>query len=71
MYGCVEMQKYNTKYDGINVDEIISNRRVLEAYSKCLLDQGKCTNEGTELKSEQTKCNFLSICVYNMYFYCP
>lgn len=53
IYNCTAAQKYTNKYDGINVDEIISNRRVLESYSKCLLDQGRCTSEGNELKSKQ------------------
>ncbi|XP_072942985.1 uncharacterized protein [Epargyreus clarus] len=42
---------YTDRYDSVNVDEIIMNKRLLEPYVKCLLDQGKCTPEGKELKS--------------------
>ncbi|KAF5301390.1 hypothetical protein FQA39_LY10788 [Lamprigera yunnana] len=42
--------KYTTKYDNINVDEILQNHRVLSNYVKCLLDEGPCTAEGRELR---------------------
>lgn len=41
---------YTDKYDGIEIKEILSNRRFLLPYLKCLLDQGKCSPEGKELK---------------------
>lgn len=43
-------QKYTSKYDDINLDEILSNRRLLVPYVHCILDKGKCTPEGKELK---------------------
>ncbi|XP_049877105.1 allergen Tha p 1-like isoform X2 [Pectinophora gossypiella] len=42
--------KYTDKYDNINVKEILENKRLLQAYVDCILDKGKCTNEGKELK---------------------
>nr|ALT31607.1 chemosensory protein 25 [Cnaphalocrocis medinalis] len=42
---------YTSKYDNINLQEITGNRRLLVPYVKCLLEQGKCTPEGKELKS--------------------
>lgn len=45
-------EKYTTKYDNINVDEILGNKRVLTNYIKCILDEGPCTSEGKEFKSE-------------------
>ncbi|CAB3234968.1 unnamed protein product [Arctia plantaginis] len=42
---------YTDKYDSINLDEILKNRRLLIPYVKCILDEGKCTPEGKELKS--------------------
>ncbi|XP_050423215.1 uncharacterized protein LOC126834994 [Adelges cooleyi] len=42
--------KYTTKFDNVNVDEILNNDRLLNSYFKCLMDQGKCTPEGEELK---------------------
>ncbi|XP_014365770.2 uncharacterized protein LOC106716719 [Papilio machaon] len=43
--------QYTDRYDNINIDEILENRRLLIPYVHCLLEQGKCTPEGKELKS--------------------
>ncbi|XP_045452577.1 allergen Tha p 1-like [Melitaea cinxia] len=43
--------KYTDKYDKIDVDELLSNRRLLIPYIKCILDEGKCSADGRELKS--------------------
>nr|AIX97840.1 chemosensory protein [Cnaphalocrocis medinalis] len=43
--------KYTDRYDNINLDEIISNKRLLVPYIKCMLEQGKCSPEGKELRS--------------------
>ncbi|KAK9498834.1 hypothetical protein O3M35_003390 [Rhynocoris fuscipes] len=42
--------KYTSKYDKIDVDAILNNERVLKRYMDCLLDRGRCTPEGTELR---------------------
>lgn len=44
--------KYTTKYDNVDLDEIIKSERLLKNYVNCLLEKGKCTPDGTELKSE-------------------
>lgn len=44
--------KYTTKYDGINLDEILKSDRLFNNYYKCLMDQGRCTPDGRELKGE-------------------
>jgi hypothetical protein len=44
--------KYTTKYDSINVDEILESDRLRNNYVNCVLEKGKCTPEGTELKCE-------------------
>lgn len=41
---------YTTKFDNINVREILHNDRLLANYANCLLDKGRCTPEGAELK---------------------
>lgn len=41
---------YTDRYDNINIEEILSNRRLLIPYVKCILQQGRCTPEGKELK---------------------
>ncbi|KAI5643028.1 insect pheromone-binding family, a10/OS-D domain-containing protein [Phthorimaea operculella] len=43
-------EKYTTKYDGVNLEEILANERLLTGYVNCLLDQGPCTPDGNELK---------------------
>lgn len=44
--------KYTTKYDGIDIDLVLNNERLLNGYVNCLLDRGSCTADATELKSE-------------------
>ncbi|XP_017090259.2 ejaculatory bulb-specific protein 3 [Drosophila bipectinata] len=43
-------EKYTTKYDNIDVDEILKSDRLFSNYYKCLIDTGKCTPEARELK---------------------
>lgn len=43
-------EKYTTKYDNIDIDQILKSDRLFNNYFKCLLDQGKCTPDGRELK---------------------
>ncbi|XP_018563034.1 ejaculatory bulb-specific protein 3-like isoform X2 [Anoplophora glabripennis] len=45
-----ERTKYTTKYDNIDLDEIIHNERLLKNYVDCLLEKGRCTPDGLELK---------------------
>ncbi|RZF35337.1 hypothetical protein LSTR_LSTR003777 [Laodelphax striatellus] len=42
-------KKYTTKYDNIDLDEILNNQRLFDNYYKCLLG-AKCTPDGQELK---------------------
>lgn len=41
---------YPTKYDHIDVAAIIANKRLFDNYVQCLLNRGKCNEEGTVLK---------------------
>nr|AKI84387.1 CSP4 [Holotrichia parallela] len=41
---------YTTRFDNVNIDEIINNRRLLKGYTNCLLDKGPCSPDGAELK---------------------
>lgn len=68
IFGVVSAQKpaYTTKYDGVNLDEILKSDRLLNNYFKCLMETGKCTPDGNELKrtlpdalkTECSKCKF-------------
>lgn len=41
---------YTTKFDNIDLDEIFTSGRLFKNYYKCLMDMGRCTPEGTEIK---------------------
>ena len=43
-------EKYTTKYDSIDVDDILKSDRLFNNYFKCLMDTGKCPPDGRELK---------------------
>ncbi|XP_022910876.1 ejaculatory bulb-specific protein 3-like [Onthophagus taurus] len=43
--------KYTTKYDGVDLDAILKNKRLLHGYINCLLEKGPCSPDGTELKN--------------------
>nr|QRM13495.1 chemosensory protein 1 [Frankliniella intonsa] len=45
-------EKFTTKYDNINIDEILANKRLLNNYLNCILDKPKarCTADALELK---------------------
>ncbi|XP_072942440.1 allergen Tha p 1-like [Epargyreus clarus] len=44
-------EQYTSRFDGIDIGEILANKKLLHAYLKCILDKGRCTAEGRELKS--------------------
>nr|ATU82756.1 secreted Insect pheromone binding family protein [Pristhesancus plagipennis] len=53
---------YTTKYDNIDLDEILTNERVYKKYFDCLTNKGKCTPDAKELKDKlpdalQTECS--------------
>ncbi|EDS38046.1 serine/threonine kinase [Culex quinquefasciatus] len=41
---------YTSKYDSVDVDEILKSDRLFKNYYQCLLEDGRCTPEGNELK---------------------
>ncbi|XP_028141528.1 ejaculatory bulb-specific protein 3-like [Diabrotica virgifera virgifera] len=45
-----EKAKYTTKYDNVNLEEIVHNDRLLENYVDCLMEKGNCSPDGLELK---------------------
>lgn len=50
--GLVSADKYTTKYDNVDLDNIIKSDRLMKNYVNCLLERGKCTPDGEELKSK-------------------
>lgn len=47
-----QQDKYTTRYDGIDIDQILRSDRLFNNYFNCLMDKGKCTPDGRELKSK-------------------
>nr|WJJ63288.1 chemosensory protein 2 [Pachyrhinus yasumatsui] len=45
-----EESKYTTKYDNVDLEEIVKSDRLMKNYVNCLLEKGKCTPDGAELK---------------------
>lgn len=45
-----EETTYTTKYDGVDIDEILRSDRLFNNYFKCMMEKGKCTPDGSELR---------------------
>lgn len=43
-------ETYTSRFDNVDLDKILSTKRLFDNYFKCLMDQGKCTPDGKELK---------------------
>lgn len=56
---------YDSKYDDIDLNELLKNDRLRRNYVKCLLDEGPCTPDGHELRSKRVvahKIPLISLC---------
>nr|AII01024.1 chemosensory protein [Dendrolimus houi] len=51
----VACEQYTDKYDNTNLEEIMENDNLRQAYLKCLLEEGPCTAEGKKLKELLTE----------------
>jgi hypothetical protein len=56
-YAVASSDKYNSRYDSIDLDAILTNNRALNAIVKCILERGPCSPEGRELKSKTRHLN--------------
>lgn len=43
-------ETYTSRFDNIDVDRILNSKRLFDNYFKCLMDEGKCSPDGKELK---------------------
>lgn len=43
-------ETYTSRFDNVDIDRILNTKRLFDSYFKCLLDEGKCTPDGKELK---------------------
>lgn len=44
--------KYTTKYDDIDIEQILNSERLLNNYFECVMERGNCTPDGLELRSK-------------------
>ncbi|KAJ8966918.1 hypothetical protein NQ314_003229 [Rhamnusium bicolor] len=51
---------YASKYDHIDVETLLNNRRMVNYYTACMLSKGPCPPEGLEFKREYE--TFIFIC---------
>ncbi|GAB0088838.1 Putative odorant-binding protein A10 [Sergentomyia squamirostris] len=51
MVFCSADEQYTNKYDNLDIQEIITNDRILNNYVKCLINEGPCTPDAKELKN--------------------
>lgn len=56
-----EEDGYDSKLDDLDVDALVTNERLLKAYSQCFQDKGSCTPEGKAIKSK------LSLLLYRLF----
>lgn len=42
---------YTTKYDNLDIDQVLASKRLVNNYVQCLLDKKPCTAEAAELRS--------------------
>nr|AXY87870.1 chemosensory protein 1 [Subpsaltria yangi] len=48
--GVAPQTLYSPKYEQIDYEKILSNKRILESYVKCVTEKGPCTPEATDIK---------------------
>lgn len=48
---------YDTRFDNIDLNDMLKNDRLRKNYVKCLLNEGPCTPDGQELKSNDEYTN--------------
>lgn len=62
---------YDTKYDNIDLDEVLTNERLLKNYVNCLMGEGPCSPDGQELKSKKNPRRLRAkLCFYISDFIC-
>lgn len=47
-----DMKTYDTKFDNIDIDDLLKNDRLLKNYVKCLENEGPCTPDGKMLRGK-------------------
>jgi hypothetical protein len=43
---------YSTKWDGIDLDQVLASNRLLLNYHNCMMERGSCTPDVSDLKSK-------------------
>ncbi|KAG5883697.1 hypothetical protein JTB14_007416 [Gonioctena quinquepunctata] len=42
--------KYTSKYDNVDIDQVLKSERLLKNYMECLMERGPCTADAKELR---------------------
>lgn len=58
-------QKYDSVNDNFDISEVLQNERLLNSYSKCLLNKGPCTPEVKQVKGKFQRCKKVLITIFN------
>jgi hypothetical protein len=61
--GWVSAENLSSKYEYVDVDALLSNRRTLNSYINCILEKGPCSPEGLDLKGELETVQLQIYCV--------
>jgi len=43
-------EKYTSRFDNVDLDEVLNSDRLLTNYFRCIMDEGPCTPDAKELK---------------------
>jgi len=58
--------EYNSRFEHIDVDAIINNKRILSSFIKCFMDEGPCTGDAKDLKGTVCQINYVICSVGNL-----
>ena len=59
---------YQSRYDHLDIESILNNRRMVNYYAACLLSQGPCPPQGLDLKSKFEIFSFPEILGRKLWF---
>lgn len=52
VFVCIAKDTYTTKYDNVDIDQILRNERLLKKYVECLKGRPGCSKDGELLKGK-------------------
>lgn len=68
-YQWPQKNTYMTRWDKVNLDEILESKRLLHHYFRCLMGKGPCPPDGQELRRKLFLFNYFNyLTIINIYF---